>query len=118
MLYVENMVGLNEYPEQIISNNNKIVHLLERTIIVSEYFGSPLSSFTTNKFTEHSLLKVFYQILKGLEVIQTNRFVNHNIEPAHILIDDDHNVKLFSYGLYYMTNNGRYVAFPIGYLTI
>lgn len=90
------------------------MYFLERTIIVSEYFGSPLSTITTKHLNEHNHIKIFYQILCGLNEIQMHDFVNHNLEPGHILIDNDYNIKLFNYGLHYMTNSGKYVAFPIG----
>lgn len=32
----------------------------------------------------------------------------------NVLVDDGGNIKLFNYGLYYMTNGGKYVTFPIG----
>lgn len=59
-------------------------------------------------------MKIFYQIANGLNFIYNNGFVNHNLEPNNILLDNLNNTKLFNFGLYYMTKEGDYVSFPIG----
>lgn len=38
-----------------------------------------------------------------------------NLCPETLLVTPGGLVKLFNYGLYHMTNSGRYVAFPIGH---
>lgn len=40
--------------------------------------------------------------------------VSNNLEPANILLDGQHNVQLFNYGLHHMTDGGELVSFPIG----
>jgi len=37
-----------------------------------------------------------------------------NLSPETVLLNGAKRVKLFNYGMYHMTNNGKYVAFPIG----
>lgn len=61
--------------------------------------------------------KIFHHIARGLDQIHRNDFVHHNLDPSNVLLDDNFNVKLFNYGLFYMTrgdNNEDYVSFPIG----
>lgn len=98
---------------------NKLI-ILERTTIVSEYFGSPLTDcrfkFPSDKRFE-TILKIFHHCTSGLNHIHRNNFVHHNIEPTNVLLDEDFNVKLFNYGLFYMTRgheDEEYVSFPIG----
>lgn len=59
-------------------------------------------------------VKIMFQILEALNYQFENGMVNHNLEPANVLVDDQFNLKLFNHGLYDMTNGGDYVPFPIG----
>lgn len=45
-----------------------------------------------------------------------NKFglVHRHLSPDNILINKDDKVKLYNYGLYYMTDSGKNVSFPIG----
>lgn len=89
--------------------------LTERTIVVSEYYGTPLcdrKNFSGGNQTY--VLRLFYQIAIGLDHVHRSGFVCHNLEPANVLVDSLDNVKLFNYGLFHMTNEGDYVSFPIG----
>ena len=61
-----------------------------------------------------NILKIAYQILSALDHINSHGFTCHNLDPATILLDNNYSIKLYNYGLYYMTNNGKYVSFPIG----
>ena len=40
--------------------------------------------------------------------------VSRNLCLENILFDPSMNVKLFNYGVHYVTNGGKYVSFPIG----
>lgn len=60
------------------------------------------------------LLRVARQVLSGLEYMNKHGITNRNLQLENILIDDQGCIKLFNYGLYYMTNGGKYVTFPIG----
>lgn len=53
-------------------------------------------------------------MLSGLEYLNRHGITHRNLQLDNILLDEDDNVKLFNYGLYYMTNGGKYVTFPIG----
>lgn len=92
----------------------------ERTIVVSEYFGSSLTEvhlkIPSDKRFE-TIVKIFHHSLNGLNHIHQKDIVHHNLEPSHILLDENFNVKLFNYGLFYMTrgeSDEEYVSFPIG----
>lgn len=85
----------------------------ERTIIVSEFIGKPLCE--CQSLEPQVVLRIFYQIAAGLAHIHKCGFVMKNLEPKHILVDELDNVKLFNYGMFYQTNGGEYVTFPIGY---
>lgn len=87
----------------------------ERTIIVSEYVGAPLTECGGQLMLD-VIKKCFYQIASALAHINEQGFVCHSLEPATVLLDELNNVKLFNYGLFYMTNGGDYVTFPIGYI--
>lgn len=92
------------------------MHFVERTIVISEYYGSSLDVVERN-FSFETILKIFHHCASGLSFIHSNDFVHHNLEPSNVLIDEWHNVKLFNYGFYYMTrgdNDEEYVSFPVG----
>lgn len=80
---------------------------------MSEYIGKPLSEKRVHSYD--AILKIFYQIANGLNHIDELDFTMHTLEPKNVLIDELGNVKLFNYGMYYQTNQGEYVTFPIGY---
>ena len=88
--------------------------------MVSEYFGSALTEvhlkIPSDKRFE-TIIKIFHHSANGLNHIHQKDIVHHNLEPSHILLDDNFNVKLFNYGLFYMTRSDsdeEYVSFPIG----
>lgn len=63
------------------------------------------------------VLKIFYQIANGLNHLDTLDITMQTLEPKNVLIDELGNVKLFNYGMYYQTNQGEYVTFPIGFVS-
>lgn len=86
----------------------------ERTIIVSEYVGCSLNE---RQVTDSgSILRIFYQVANGLSRIDELGFAAQNLEPRNVLVSGDGNVnvKLYNYGMFHQTNQGEYVAFPIG----
>lgn len=87
----------------------------ERTIVVSQYCGKPLSNCIAKRHFEiSSMLKITYQILTGLNELHRRNIVHRNLCPENILMQsDDCDLKLFDYGLYHMTGQGSLVAFPI-----
>ncbi|KAG5683837.1 hypothetical protein PVAND_013100 [Polypedilum vanderplanki] len=89
----------------------------ERTIVISEYYGSSLSDIEITPEKYEIILKIFYQCASGLSYIHNKDIVHHNLDATNILIDEWYNVKLYNYGFFYMTrgeSNEEYVTFPIG----
>ncbi|XP_061390191.1 TBC domain-containing protein kinase-like protein [Musca vetustissima] len=86
----------------------------ERTVVVSEYHGTTLQDRSKTKLNTALILRIFYQVASALQELNEHKLVAHNLEPKHILLDAYDNVKLFNYGLFYMTKSGEHVAFPIG----
>ncbi|XP_062533683.1 TBC domain-containing protein kinase-like protein [Armigeres subalbatus] len=87
----------------------------ERTIIVQEYAGCPLTeTFIGENNKQEVLLRIGYQMLRALSHLNEKGLMCWNLEPVNILISRDFCVKLYNYGLYYMTYGGKYVSFPIG----
>lgn len=89
--------------------------------MIAEFYGTSLNEIqfpSSERFGK--IIKIFYQAVNGLNHIHNKAgFVHHNLEPANVLLDDNFNVKLFNYGLYYMSRNDddeEFVSFPIGNL--
>lgn len=90
-----------------------------RIILVSQYFKRSLWTESNNCSLLLPLEKVIcwtYNILTALTYLNDNGLIHRFLTPQYILLDDDDNIKLFNYGLYYMTNNGKNITFPIGKL--
>ncbi|EDW66233.1 TBC domain-containing protein kinase-like protein [Drosophila virilis] len=91
----------------------------ERTIVVSEYVGCTLEEHVKRQTSTSpaQMLCIFQQVASGLDVLHGHKLVVHNLEPRHILVESRAgavHVKLFNYGMHYMTKGGAYVPFPIG----
>lgn len=50
----------------------------------------------------------------GLSYLNDHGICHRSLSPSNILLDSHGNVKLFNYGLYFMSNYGKSVSFPIG----
>ncbi|KAG7246911.1 hypothetical protein CRUP_000173, partial [Coryphaenoides rupestris] len=61
------------------------------------------------------VLQVAYEVLEGLQFMNKNGMVHRALGPNNVLMDCKGNVKLAKFGLYYMTERGGDVDFPIGY---
>lgn len=86
----------------------------ERTVVVSQYCGKPLIDFIEKKeYSFQDLKKITYQALMGLKELHDHNIVHRNLSTENILLQDNGNIKLFNYGLYYITDNGKLVSFPI-----
>ncbi|KAJ8976127.1 hypothetical protein NQ317_019392 [Molorchus minor] len=85
----------------------------ERTVVVSQYCGQSLSNYLEkNTFTIEDIKRIAYQILTGLNELHKKNIIHRNLSSDNVLLLEN-NVKLFNYGLYYMTDNGKLVSFPI-----
>lgn len=79
---------------------------------MSEYHGEILSKMPQLKLSH--IIQIAQQILEALCYLNKHGLVHRCLSPDNILINNDANVKLFNYGLYYMTNGGGDVLFPVG----
>ncbi|XP_063979758.1 TBC domain-containing protein kinase-like protein isoform X2 [Diachasmimorpha longicaudata] len=85
----------------------------ERTVVVAEYSGTPLES--NDKIRPiNDIVRIVYEILSGLSYIHQFGLVHRHLSPVNILIKENGDVQLYNYGLYYMTDRGKNVSFPIG----
>ncbi|KAI8387981.1 rab-GTPase-TBC domain-containing protein [Radiomyces spectabilis] len=93
----------------------------DRLFTVSEYHDCSLQK-TRNVNAENpsrtsiqKLSQWAFEICSALQYLQTHRIVHGCLSPSNILLDSQGRVKLFGYGLFYMTGGGENVDFPIGY---
>ncbi|KAH8315054.1 hypothetical protein KR059_004624 [Drosophila kikkawai] len=106
-----------EITQGIAFKSPEITSFPERTIVVSEYLGLSLEDYAKRNppLSLAQILRIFYQVACGINVLSQHHLVAHNLEPKHVLISDDgRRIKLFNYGLHHMTKGGCYVPFPIG----
>lgn len=89
---------------------------LERIVVVAEYSGVPLT--IKQNLTTQEIVKISFQCLLGLQHMNELDLVHRHLSPDNILIQKNNDVQLYNYGLYYMTDGGKNVSFPIGYLQI
>lgn len=90
-----------------------------RIILVSQYFNRSLWTESKNFSLLIPLEKVLnwtHKVLSALTYLNKNGLVHRFLTPQYILLDEEDNVKLFNYGIYYMTNSGKNITFPIGKL--
>lgn len=74
-----------------------------------------MESFVEKKeFSYDAITQIAFQILVGLEELHKRNIVHRNLSSENILLQDNEiNIKLFNYGFYYATENGKLVSFPI-----
>ncbi|KAK7072646.1 hypothetical protein SK128_024425 [Halocaridina rubra] len=89
----------------------------ERIMVVQEYYsmnlGKAVQKYEKLRSTS-GLSQVAHQILQGLVYLNNFGSVSCNLSPENILVDPFGQAKLYNYGLYYMTEAGSAVSFPIG----
>lgn len=83
----------------------------ERTVIVTEQYGTPLSEFTFENNIE--ILGLVKDVLKALAYLHSKDITHRSLSKKNIFFCNSQ-WKVFNYGLYYMTGNGMDVLFPIG----
>ncbi|CAB4391474.1 unnamed protein product [Rhizophagus irregularis] len=96
----------------------------DRLFVVSEYHMNHLGKLYQRNEEGNTLVSKMgmvmlrewaFQILKALAYLNQNGITHHNLAPHNILLDIEGRIKLADYGLFYMTNGGEDVDFPIGY---
>ncbi|KAK6324691.1 hypothetical protein J4Q44_G00040330 [Coregonus suidteri] len=89
----------------------------ERLVVVTEHYESSLNDFQKQVQTVSTerVLQIAYEALEGLVFMNKHGMVHRALNAQNVLMDGKGNVKLAKFGLYYMTDHGADVDFPIGY---
>ncbi|XP_071857403.1 TBC domain-containing protein kinase-like protein isoform X1 [Bombus fervidus] len=85
----------------------------ERVVVVAEYNGDTLNK--KENLNVDDIVKIAFQCLLGLQHMNNLGLVHRHLNPENILVNKSGNVQLYNFGLYYMTDSGKNVSFPIGY---
>jgi TBC domain-containing protein kinase-like protein len=80
-------------------------------MVVSEYHPQSLN---TSHLSLDEVIKVASQTLQALSYLNELGIVHRSLCPENIVLTDHRDIQLFNYGLYYMTDAGTNVSFPIG----
>ncbi|XP_023231988.1 TBC domain-containing protein kinase-like protein [Centruroides sculpturatus] len=86
-------------------------------MIVSEYYLKNIQQKENRKILEENisdLALLTFETLDALEFLHKSNLIHRCLSPNCILLDSENHVKLANYGLYYMTECGACVSFPIG----
>lgn len=88
-----------------------------RMLIVSEYYKKTLGE--TDVLKEFSLdlalvRQLAKSIIEGLVYMNEHGMVNRNLSSENVHVTKNGEVKMSSFGMYYVTYCGEYVKFPIG----
>ncbi|ORX90756.1 hypothetical protein K493DRAFT_339805 [Basidiobolus meristosporus CBS 931.73] len=89
----------------------------ERLFLVTEMFENSLATAQNQVSSPPDLSQLrlwAFQILHALKYLQDNGVIHRNLCPSNILLDAKGNVRLAGYGLYYITDEGRDIDFPVG----
>lgn len=93
--------------------NYLVYAFIERIVVVAEYSGDPLS--IKHDLNTEEIIKISFQCLLALKHMNELDLVHRHLSPDNILIKKNGDIQLYNYGLYYMTDGGKNVSFPIGY---
>ncbi|XP_050497051.1 TBC domain-containing protein kinase-like protein isoform X2 [Bombus huntii] len=85
----------------------------ERVVVVAEYNGDTLNK--KENLNIDDIVQIAFQCLLGLQHMNNLGLVHRHLNPENILVNTSGNVQLYNFGLYYMTDSGKNVSFPIGY---
>ncbi|XP_035208219.1 TBC domain-containing protein kinase-like protein isoform X2 [Stegodyphus dumicola] len=88
----------------------------ERVMIVSEHYLSGLHEIKMRLLMKdiNVLVRTIFEIVDALSYLHSQGIVHRCLCPSSIRFDSEGHVKLSNYGLYYMTEGGSTVSFPIG----
>lgn len=89
----------------------------ERLVVVTEHYERSLKDLLRQDkaIRLEQVLQIAYEALEGLAFINRHGLVHRFLSPHNMLLDSKGKVKLAKFGLYYMTDHGADVDFPIGY---
>ena len=88
-----------------------------RMLIVSERYKKTLENRDVlREFSSDLALvrRLAYSIIAGLIHFNELGFINRNVSSQNVHIAKNGEIKLSNFGMYYMTEYGEYVKFPIG----
>ncbi|CAH2091779.1 unnamed protein product [Euphydryas editha] len=85
----------------------------ERIIVVAEVIGKSLSEYTS-KFSYEEIINISLQVTNALMFLHKQDITHRTLSDDNIVLDSNGRVKLFNYGMYYMTDGGNEVPFPLG----
>ncbi|XP_046978843.1 TBC domain-containing protein kinase-like protein [Vanessa cardui] len=85
----------------------------ERIIVVAEVIGKSLAEYSS-KFSYEEIINISLQVTNAMMFLHKQEITHRTLSDDNILLDSSGRVKLFNYGMYYMTNEGNEVPFPIG----
>lgn len=85
----------------------------ERIIVVAEVIGKSLKEYSNN-FSFDEIVNIAKQVAESLNFLHNQDITHRTLSQDNILLDNCGRVKLFNYGLYYMTGGGSEVSFPLG----
>lgn len=75
--------------------------------------GKSLSEYKS-KFSTEEVINIASQVANGLKYLHNLDITHKTLSDTNILMDSNGRVKLFNYGMYYMTDGGNEVSFPLG----
>ncbi|XP_066429997.1 TBC domain-containing protein kinase-like protein [Eleutherodactylus coqui] len=89
----------------------------ERLVVVAEHYEKSLEDLLRSRkpVSPVKILHLAFEALQGLEYLNRHRIVHRALSPHSILLDGEGHVKMAKFGLYYITDHGADVDFPIGY---
>ncbi|GFS47257.1 TBC domain-containing protein kinase-like protein [Trichonephila inaurata madagascariensis] len=88
----------------------------ERVMIVSEHYQGNLQNLEMRSSLKSPklLAKLAFEILDAVSYLHMHDIIHRCLSPQNIRFDCEGHVKLSNYGLYYITECGTTVSFPIG----
>ncbi|KAK5576627.1 hypothetical protein RB653_007771 [Dictyostelium firmibasis] len=97
-----------KHHDQMLIVSEDYKNSLEKQIEIQAKKQSPISSNTIGRYA--------YQILKALSYLHSQDLTHRSLSLDNIKLDDNNQIKLTNYGLYYLSDHGENVSFPIGNL--
>ncbi|XP_075056919.1 TBC domain-containing protein kinase-like protein isoform X3 [Mixophyes fleayi] len=89
----------------------------ERLVVVAEHYEKSLEDLLQSRkpVSHWKILHLAFEVLQGLEYMNCHHMVHRALSPHNILLDGEGQAKMAKFGLYYISDHGADVDFPIGY---
>lgn len=75
--------------------------------------GKPLNEWKS-KFSNEEMVNIARQLASALVFLHGQKITHRMLSNGNILLDSAGRVKLFNYGMFFMTGGGNEVSFPLG----